>query len=199
MRKSVLFLPLLLFLGASICGKKAEEEKIIVIIQEEPPEDTTVSDTVEVKDTAHHVVDTIVDTVVLVDTVAAKPDTLMQTKGGVRTMSLTGAVVLLEHDLSRGDAKRMLRHIDALGDAVTGELERIEAAETSKDKPGVIEVEKEGGNRKRTLNLFLLKLWSLKRSVKEFEEKGIPREEREKIRPVIEELDSLARRIEGKA
>lgn len=195
MRKLVLFIPLLVFLGASICRKKAEEEKIIVIIQEETSEDTTVSD---IADTVHQV-DTIVDTVVVVDTVAAAPDTLMQTEGGVRTMSLTGAVVLLEHDLSRGDAKRMLRHIDALGDAVAEALEKIEAAEAGEDKPGVIKTEREGRKHKRALNLFLLKLWSLKRSVKEFEEKGIPEEEREKIRPIIEELDALARRIEGKA
>lgn len=194
MRKLVLFVPLLLFLGGSICRKKAEEEKIVVIIQEEITEDTTVSD---ITDTIHQV-DTIVDTVVVVDTVGA-PDTLMQTQGGVRTMSLTGAVVLLEHDLSRGDAKRMLRHIDALGDAVAAALEKIEAAEAGEGEPGVIKTEGEGGKRKRVLNLFLLKLWSLKRSVKEFEENGIPEEERERIGPIIEELDALARRIEGKA
>lgn len=195
MRKLVLLIPLLVFLGGSICGKKAEEEKIVVIIQEETPEDTTVSD---IADTIHQV-DTIVDTVVVVDTVAAAPDTIMQTQGGVRTMSLTGAVALLEHDLSRGDAKRMLRHIDALGDAVATALEKIETAEASEGKPGVIKTEREGEKHKRTLNLFLLKLWSLKRSVKGFEEKGIPKEEREEIRPIIEELDVLARRIEGKA
>ena len=183
MRKLVLLLPLSLLLVAIFC-RKAREEKIVVIIQEETSEDTS----------EQHAVDTIVDTVVVVDTVAV-PDTLLKREGGVRTMSLTGAVVLLEHDLSRGDVKRLLRHIEALGDAVSAELEEIEAARGEEEDE---EAEKAEGRRKRALNVFLMKLWSLKRAVKDFEEKGIPEEEIENIQPKIEELGSLARRIEGK-
>jgi hypothetical protein len=194
MKKLWVFLPLCVFLGAGLCSKKGEEERIIVIIQDEtsPKSDSTAldsasSDTTRIQDTTH-VVDTIVDTMVLVDTVAAAPDTLMQSKAGVRTMSLTGAVALLEHDLSRGDAKRMLRHIDALGDAVSAELEKLES--TGEDKPG--------GQRKRALNMFLMKLWGVKRAVKDFEKEGIPEEDKENIQSLIDELDALARRIEGK-
>lgn len=185
MRRLVVLIPLCVFFGASLCSKKAEEEKIIVIIQDETSKNTG----------EQHAVDTIVDTVVVVDTVSV-PDTLLRREGGVRTMSLTGAVALLEHDLSRGDAKRLLRHIEALGNAVAAELEELEAA--SGDEEGDKEAEKAAAERKRTLNVFLMKLWSLKRAVKDFEEKGIPREEIGNIKPTIDELGSLARRIEGK-
>lgn len=184
MRKLLVLLALCVLGGAIFC-RKAKEEKIVVIIQDETSKDTT----------AQHAVDTIVDTVVVVDTVSV-PDTLLKREGGVRTMSLTGAVVLLEHDLSRGDAKRLLRHIEALGNAVAAELEEIEAA--SGDEEGDKEAEKVAAERKRTLNVFMMKLWSLKRAVKDFEKKGIPREEIENIKPTIDELGSLARRIEGK-
>lgn len=169
MRKFPWLIPLVLLLGGFSCPKEGDE-KIVVIIEDQETDTEEFSKTEAEKDTS------------LKTDIGERP--------GVKTMSLTGGVMLLRRDLSNRDVKRLLRHIQAMGDAVSAELESTEPRPKSEEMAA--------SRRKRGLNLFLIKLWSLKRAVEEHEGKDIPQDVVKSLEQKVEDLEVLARRIEGR-
>jgi len=157
---------LLVILGMAMGAGCAEQGKEIVVIIEDPTfnSDTLVADTST--DTTHRPPK---------DTTTPPPTTHQ------KRMSLSAAVKLLEHDLERGDARRLRRHIASLEKAVQAEMER---------SPGTA--------RKRALNLFSIKLAGLTRSLAKIKGEDIPASARPGLAPTVEELAALARRIEGR-
>lgn len=98
-----------------------------------------------------------------------------------RTVSLNGAVRLLKNDLESGDTKIITRHAEVLLNTVETETKKSTDSE-----------------RKRTLTLFYMKLSAFKRSVSSFKNRNITPTERISLMQVLDELSSLARRVEGR-
>lgn len=96
-----------------------------------------------------------------------------------RTTSLTGVVRLLSRDLESGEIRMLLRHADLLSRALEKELEGSMSRQ-----------------RRRVLNLFYLKLGNLKRQVQDLKA-DIPPTQRIRLASLLDELQSLAQRIEG--
>lgn len=146
--------------GIAGCGSRGSDEIIVIIEDPGIPTDTASTPPIHTPTSAH--------------------SSTTQTPPATRTMSLTGAVVLLKNDLETGNARIMVSHCEAL-------LETVESESASAQ-----------GERKRTLDLFYLKLSSLKRAITSYEEDGIPPPLRGEFAPQLDELHELARRIEGR-
>ncbi len=173
MRKYFPFLAIgiVAFLSGTTCGEKRNDDAIVVII-----EDATIDDT-----NTEHPRDTITPRR---DTTVTPRDTDVHVTPPVerRKTTLTGAVALLKLDLERKDSGRLLKHTASLITSVEKELSKSLSSE-----------------RKRALNLFSLKLSSLKREVTLLNpDKDIPSTKVPMLESKIEELESIARRIENK-
>lgn len=171
MRRYILFLAAAILPFLPGCDGEGKDDAIVVII-----EDATIGDT-----NVDHPRDTIKPRS---DTTVIPRDTGIAVKPPVekRKMTLTGAVALLKLDLERKDSQRLLKHVTSLAASVENELSKPLSSE-----------------RKRALNLFSLKLSSLKREVTLLKlDKDIPSTKVVMLESKIEELESIARRIEKK-
>lgn len=96
-----------------------------------------------------------------------------------KRMSLSAAVRLLMRDVERADVKRFKKHVASLSKAVDG-------------------IKVRDGERKRALNLFSIKLRTLEREADKLKGDELTPELRIKAQAILEELEDLAHRIEGR-